>query len=306
MRSGICRQPSAGRAARNGARPTARLFRSARVRPRRVALLVEQRYRAQPQPAGLHAALVGAGHEVTEIVTDPMVGPGPDWTAFDVVVARGRGRQLLHLLAGAARAGCPTLNTARAIGSVIDKDTMGRALTRAGLPVPRTAYGDPALLAAQDWRYPLICKPVRGDNARGIRVVHDHAELAGLRWPEPAALVQEFLPNDGRDLKLYGVGPAVWAVRRASPLAPVPADVAEPVPVTPALRALAVRAARTFGLDLYGVDCVLTADGPVVIEVNDFPNYVGVPDAAAQLATHVVAHSRRRTSPRRAFPCASR
>jgi ribosomal protein S6--L-glutamate ligase len=287
------RLSAAGRAARRGGRPSARGSRAGRYRPRRVALLVEQRYRAQPQPRGLHAALLDAGHEVTEIVTDPAPGSlVPNWAAFDVVVARGRGRQLLHLLAGAARTGCPTLNPATAIESVIDKATMGRALARAGLPVPRTAYDDPALLATQDWRYPVICKPVRGDNGAGLRIVHDRAELAGLRWPEPAALVQEFLPNDGRDLKLYGVGRAVWAVRRASPLAPVPADVAEPVPVTPALRALARRAARTFGLDLYGVDCVLTTDGPVVIEVNDFPNYVGVPDAATRLATHVVARSR--------------
>jgi ribosomal protein S6--L-glutamate ligase len=212
---------------------------------------------------------------------------------------------LLALLDTAARAGCETLNTAGAVGSVIDKAAMGRVLARAGLPIPRTRYGDPAGLAELDWRYPVICKPVRGDNGEGIHIVRDRAEFAALRWPEPFVLAQEFLPNDGRDLKLYGVGSTVWAVRRASPLARTTADVAEPVPLTPQLRDLALRAAGAFGLDLYGVDCVSTPDGPVVIEVNDFPNYIGVPDAGTALATHVLAHARR-PFPRRTTTCASR
>ncbi len=67
--------------------------------------------------------------------------------------------------------------------------------------------------------------------------------------------------------------------------------MAEPVPLTPALRTLALDAARTFDLDLYGIDCALTALGPVVVDVNDFPNYVGVPDVGARLADHVLAHA---------------
>ena len=279
-----------------------------KISPRRVALLVERRYLSQAQPAALRAALLAAGHEVTVLVTDPVPAgmSTSNWLAFDVVVARGRGPQLLALLGAAAAAGRPAVNTATAIGAVVDKAAMGRVLTLAGLPVPRTRCGAPAELARADWRFPVICKPVRGDNARGIRIVHDRAALAGLRWPEPVALVQDFLSGDGRDLKLYGVGTAVWAVRRASPLAEDRGDPPEPVPVTPTLRALASRAAQLFGFELYGVDCVLTQNGPVVIEVNDFPNYVGVPDASAALASHVISRALRSMSPRKAVTCASR
>jgi glutathione synthase/RimK-type ligase-like ATP-grasp enzyme len=43
-----------------------------------------------------------------------------------------------------------------------------------------------------------------------------------------------------------------------------------------------------FGLELYGVDCIETPNGPVVIEVNDFPNYSGVPGSDQLLADHVI------------------
>ncbi len=125
MRSVICRQPSGTRAARHRATRSTRMSRSVRC-PRRVALLVERRYRARPQPAGPHAALRAAGHDVTEIVTDPRPdGLAPDWTTFDVVVARGRGPELLTLLAAAADAGCTTLNTATAIASVVKRRRWG-------------------------------------------------------------------------------------------------------------------------------------------------------------------------------------
>lgn len=275
----------------------------------RVAVLVERRYLTQAQPAGLRAELVARGHEVGTIVTDPMAGPRrvPDWSAYDVVVARGRGRQLLALLASAEAAGLPVVNSASAVRSVVDKAAMGRRLAAAGIPVPRTRCVDPVELRRGQWRFPLICKPVRGDNARGILVVHTAHELRQLRWTEQVALVQEFLPGDGRDLKVYGAGDRVWAVRRVSPLEPDRAEAPEPVRVGPELADLARRCGALFGLTAYGVDCVLTAAGPVVIEVNDLPNYTGVPAASAALADHVTSLAPVPTrSARKAVPCASR
>jgi ribosomal protein S6--L-glutamate ligase len=270
-----------------------------------VAVLVERRYLTQSQPAGLRAELVARGHEVGTVVTDPMAGPRrvPDWSAYDVVVARGRGRQLLALLTSAEAAGLPVVNSATAVRSVVDKAVMGRRLAAGGVPVPRTRCVEAHELLRGSWRFPLICKPVRGDNARGIQVVHSADELRALRWTEKVALVQEFLPGDGRDLKVYGAGDRVWAVRRVSPLDQDRADTPESVPVGPELAELAHRCRDLFGLTAYGVDCVLTAAGPVVLEVNDFPNYTGVADASAALADHVTSLV---PSARKAVPCASR
>jgi ribosomal protein S6--L-glutamate ligase len=59
------------------------------------------------------------------------------------------------------------------------------------------------------------------------------------------------------------------------------------VEATPALQDLGRRCGRLFGLDLYGVDCIETADGVLIIEINDYPNYTNVPDANAHLARYV-------------------
>ena len=52
---------------------------------------------------------------------------------------------------------------------------------------------------------------------------------------------------------------------------------------------LARRCGKLFGLELYGVDCLQTDAGTVVIEVNEFPNYTGVPGADEKLADYVLA-----------------
>ena len=79
---------------------------------------------------------------------------------------------------------------------------------------------------------------------------------------------------------------------------------AEVVALSPALRGLARRCGSLFGLELYGLDCLETPEGLVVIEVNEFPNYTGVPKADAKLADYVIrrAHGETRGEKR---PCAS-
>jgi ribosomal protein S6--L-glutamate ligase len=129
--------------------------------------------------------------------------------------------------------------------------------------------------------YPLVLKPTFGDNGKGLTVAPDAAQLARISWREPIALAQRLVASDGFDLKLYAIGSDVWAVRKPSPLAAVRDRGRRPTPVelTPELAALARRCGRLFGLELYGVDCIETADGPLVLEVNEFPNYTGVVEA---------------------------
>jgi ribosomal protein S6--L-glutamate ligase len=262
-------------------------------------VLAERRYLRQRQPAGLIAALRAAGYPVE------LLEPGPAATAWlaecrpDVLVARGRSDDLLQLLAVAEAAGVPVVDTVASVWAVRDKAEMYRRLRHARLPLPLTCRATTTELALlPDDAFPLVLKPRFGDNARGIRLLRDRAALAGMTLPgagraaDGELLAQVFVPGDGRDLKLYGIGREVVAVRRPAPVALLPhrppaSPAVELVPVTAALRALAHRCADAFGLSLYGVDCVETHAGPVVIDVNDFPNFTGVPDADVLLAAHV-------------------
>jgi len=69
----------------------------------------------------------------------------------------------------------------------------------------------------------------------------------------------------------------------------VATDPGVAVLVTPILRSLARTCARLFGLRLFGVDCVVGPDGvPLVVEVNDFPNYRGLPQEANEVLADIV------------------
>src|ERR671924_519540 len=103
--------------------------------------------------------------------------------------------------------------------AVRDKVGCTLALARSGLPVPPTFLAerpeDLEVLPAR--QFPLLLKPVDGDNARGIRVVRHRGELASLAWHGGLVLAQPYLDAGGAEVKLYVAGEAVWAVRRRSP-----------------------------------------------------------------------------------------
>jgi ribosomal protein S6--L-glutamate ligase len=143
--------------------------------------------------------------------------------------------------------------------------------------------------------YPLVLKPAFGDNGRGLAIAGAPEDLSTLEWAEPMAIAQHLTPSDGLDLKLYGIGDEVWPIRKPSPLLPPasPSHAGGPIDLTPELAALGRRCGELFGLELYGADCVETPDGPLVIEVNEFPNYTGVDEADERLADLVERNAAR-------------
>lgn len=64
------------------------------------------------------------------------------------------------------------------------------------------------------------------------------------------------------------------------------------VPLPAEVAAIAAQVGVVYGLDLYGLDVLLGPDGPVVVDVNDFPSFRQVPEAAARVARAVLDLSR--------------
>ena len=261
----------------------------------RIGVLAEQRYLAQSQPTGMLSALRKRGHDI--VLIDPLASAfrlGDDkWLdGLDLIVGRGRSWGLLCLLGWAESRGVRTINTRDAIAAVHNKANMAIALAANRMPTPQTFLGAVEHLAKEitSDQYPLILKPIFGDNCRGLQVVGTAAEMGEMEWPEPVALTQTYHKTDGYDLKLYGIGDQVWAVRKPSPFNPRAEGEALQsgvLPLTPSLEELGRRCGQIFGLELYGVDCIQTAEGPLVIEINDFPNYTSVPEADERLAEYV-------------------
>ncbi len=263
--------------------------------PLRIGLMAEARYLSQSQPTGLKNALEARGHHI--ILIDPqqsfyVMGEHHWLNGLDLIVGRGRSWGLLGLLGWAEERGVKTINTRASIAAVHNKAQMSISFANAGVPIPQTYFGSVAQLAANipAEHYPIILKPIFGDNSRGLLVVNAPDEMAKTDWPEPVALAQRYFKTDGYDLKLYGVGDQIWAVRKESPFNP--RAEGEPsraglVEITPALEKLGQQCGRLFGLDLFGVDTIITDDGPLVIEINDYPNYTGVPEGNERLADFV-------------------
>jgi len=266
--------------------------------PLHCGVLVEARYMAHAQPRGVARALAKAGHRVTFLDPDGGLLDIADsrWFAgLDLLIARGRSAGLLARLSAAEAAGIPTVNRRQAVAAVVDKAHMATQLRAAGIAAPPTWIGGFEQVRRQIPRaaFPLILKPVYGDNCRGIRIVDTPRALDDVVWSEPCVIAQRLLPNDGFDVKLYAIGERVWAIRKPSPLCGV-ASAAIPLPLPAAWRNLARHCGELFGLQLFGVDCIETDGNLQVIEVNDFPNYSGVLEADFLLAGYVAQYAQAR------------
>jgi glutathione synthase/RimK-type ligase-like ATP-grasp enzyme/MFS family permease len=252
--------------------------------------LVARRVPPVPSPVLVEVArrLRARGHVVDTVIVEEAVSvPERLSLGHDLYVIKSH-TELTLSLAGVLHAqGARTLNPYPACVMVQDKLTAAARLAAAGVPVPRSwTTGDLRMLAPVIDSWPVVVKPHRGHRGAGVAVVPDPATLAALPAPAGPVLVQEHVPGRNEDLKVYVVGEDVFAVRK-----PFSADSftrpGRPVPVTPEVRELALRAGAAFGLGLYGLDVIESPAGPVVVDLNYFPGYKGVPDVAPLIADYI-------------------
>lgn len=176
------------------------------------------------------------------------------------------------------------LNPYLSCAAVHNKVMSQRRLQAARIPTPHAwLTGDLGLLRSTVEERPLFIKPYIGGRGAGVRLVRTADELAALPIPDQLMLVQEYIP--GTELKVYVVGSEVWAIRKPD------GETREVVTVSSELCAIARECGRVFGLGLYGLDVIEGPEGPVVIDLNYFPSYKGVPDAADQLAEYIEGYA---------------
>jgi ribosomal protein S6--L-glutamate ligase len=138
----------------------------------------------------------------------------------------------------------------------------------------------------------LVVKPNRGSQGRGVRVVRRATDLEESR-SESLVFAQRYHRPRGRDRKIYRIGNEVFGVKRVWPVRTYEDKRGEPFEVSPELQDVALRCGRAFGIDLYGLDVVMSDDGPVVVDMSSFPGFKGVPHAARRIADYVYEAGRR-------------
>ncbi|WP_030275581.1 ATP-grasp domain-containing protein [Streptomyces sp. NRRL B-24484] len=246
-----------------------------------------------PLLAAAAALLRADGHVVDSQHPDAPERPG----APDVCLLKARTPQALALAARLEERGVPVLNPVAATAFCQDRQRMADRALAAGLPFAPTRTAGLAELAERAVHEPVVVKSLHSRRGDLVAAVHDRAGARRLaeRWPGEPVVVQPLARNDGWDHKLWAVDGRLFAERRRSELA-APAAVAReelPVAALPDGWAELVRAAgEAFGLQVYGVDVLDTADGPLIVDINAFPGIrgqQGAPEALAALATAVAA-----------------
>ncbi len=263
----------------------------------RFCFIIEDQYKHDSMPLVVARRLMKDGHEVDLLEPSKTVTSLCDLGAEECdayvlkTVSDGPG---ISILQAAEAAGIPTINTPRSIRLVRDKSIAIAYAHAHGLPVPRSYFMvHPRLLKTiPPDDFPLIVKPTNGSSGRGIYRVNHPDNLEGP-WNEDTNgysyfLAQRYVDNPGYDIKLYVLGREVHAVARRSPLHDDVALDRRTIPVKPEWQSLARRVGKLFGLEIYGLDVLETPDGPVIVDINDFPGFGGVPEAPKRVANYIV------------------
>ncbi len=194
----------------------------------------------------------------------------------------------------------PVVDDTQSIIRCSNKVFLEELLRREGIATPRTLV----LTARTPWEqveelgFPLVVKLPDGSFSAAVHKVADREEYGRVTGEmfrrSPLIIAQEYLPTefdwritvlDGKLLfaARYHMARGHWQIRSAGQGTERYGKV-EAVPREAAPKAVvevALAAARLIGRGLYGVDLKETAQGPVVIEVNDNPNLdIGYEDAA--------------------------
>lgn len=264
----------------------------------RFCFILEEIYARKPMPLVVADQLQQWGHEIEVLQPYAAVTSLTDLSLakYDAyvlkTVSEGPG---LTILEAAEAVGIPTINNSRAIRLVRDKAVAVAFAQACDLPVPITYFvGHPrALVKVPHEAYPVVVKPSNGASLQDIHLVHAPEEMVQLTLDEHSYyLAMHYVENTGYDIKLYVTGQEVHAIVKSSPLHSIVQE--QEIPVSRDMLKLARRVGQVFGLDLYGVDVLETPGGLMIVDINDFPSFYGVPRKVASVAEYIL-HAAYRT-----------
>jgi ribosomal protein S6--L-glutamate ligase len=179
-----------------------------------------------------------------------------------------------------------------------DRVLMAQRMHDANLPWPATRSFSTlgSLLADREMLarlpFPQIIKSYyshRGDLVDKIDGI-EQLEALAAEWGQEPIVLQEFAAGDGWDIKMWVIDRQIFAARRRTPLEPNASK--EDFPISPEelpgeWAHIAMEIGRVFNMRLYGVDLLITEHGPMIVDVNGFPGFRGVPGADSALVALV-------------------
>lgn len=205
------------------------------------------------------------------------------------------------------------LNESVAIGRSRDKLRSMQLLARDGVGLPTTTFAHDPKQTEEVLKLaggaPLVVKLLEGTQGLGVVLADTNRSaksvIEAFRASKTNILVQEFIKEAaGEDIRAIVIGGKVVATmkRKGSP-----DDFrsnlhrggsAELVKLTAKERSTAVKAAKTMGLNVCGVDMLQAKSGPVVMEVNSSPGLEGVEKATGlDIAGQIIEYLEKNAKP---------
>jgi ribosomal protein S6--L-glutamate ligase len=192
--------------------------------------------------------------------------------------------------------GVYTINDSVGLSRSRDKLRSMQLLSRKGIGLPITGFANkpsdiPDLIDMVGGA-PLVVKLLEGTQGIGVVLAETRkaaeSVLEAFMGLKANIMVQEYIKEaNGADIRCFVLGDKVIAAmkRQAKPgefrSNLHRGGTATLIKLTPEERSTAIRAAKTMGLNLAGVDLLRSNHGPVVMEVNSSPGLEGI-EAATQ------------------------
>ena len=186
------------------------------------------------------------------------------------------------------------VNESVAISRSRDKLRSMQLMSRKGIGLPVTGFAhspdDIPDLISMVGGAPLVIKLLEGTQGIGVVLAETRkaaeSVIEAFMGLKANIMVQEFIKEaGGADIRCFVVGDrVVAAMKRQAAEGEFRSNLhrggsASLIKITPDERATAVRAARTMGLNVAGVDILRSNHGPVVMEVNSSPGIQGIEEA---------------------------
>ncbi|NND65780.1 MAG: 30S ribosomal protein S6--L-glutamate ligase [Gammaproteobacteria bacterium] len=183
------------------------------------------------------------------------------------------------------------VNKPDAISCAHDKFRVLQLLAKKGIALPTTGFARSAFdvddLIQTVGGAPFIIKLPQGSHGAGVALAETHkaaeSVLTAFVGINANILIQEFIEESrGKDVRCFVIGDeVVAAMERSSTDDDFRSNLhrggtARKVRLTKALRETALSAARLVGLNVCGVDVLMSNRGPMVLEVNASPGLEGI------------------------------
>ena len=225
---------------------------------------------------------------------------GEDLTGFDAVIPRIGASVTFYgtaVLRQFEMMDVYPANESVAISRSRDKLRSLQLLARKGIGLPVTGFAhspdDVGDLIDMVGGAPLVIKLLEGTQGIGVVLAETHkaaeSVIEAFMGLKANILTQEFIKEaGGADIRCFIVGDkVVAAMKRQGKEGGFRSNLhrggsAALIRITPEERSTALRAAKTMGLNVAGVDLLRSNHGPVVMEVNSSPGLEGIEAASGK------------------------